>query len=99
MDQVYRVNFQINNVFLTRIKARILRTLRSKEKKLFKKQTTQVKGQKRIVYPMQKIIIQKKPPPFKNKEDYICDTNEKTRGYDDSTSATYGCVRNLGGEY
>ena len=38
----------------------------------------------------------KTPPPFKNKEDYIGDINEKTRESDDSTSETDGCVRNLG---
>ena len=37
----------------------------------------------------------KTPPPFKNKEYYIGDTNEKTRGYDDYTSATDGYVRKL----
>ena len=47
---------------------------------------------------MQKTIIRKTPPPFKNKEDYIGDTNEKTCGSDDSPSATDGCVRNLGEE-
>ena len=52
MEQVYRVNHQINNVFLEGIKERILQTLRSKENKVFKYQTTQVKGQKRILYLM-----------------------------------------------
>ena len=40
----------------------------------------------------------KTPPPFKNKEYYIGDTNKKTCGYDDSPSETDGCVRNLGKE-
>ena len=40
-----------------------------------------------------------KPPPFKNKEDYIGDTNEKTRGSDYYPSETYGCVRNLDKEH
>ena len=40
----------------------------------------------------------KTPPPIKNKEDYIGDTNNKTRGSDDSPSETDGCVRNLGKE-
>ena len=35
------------------------------------------------------------PAPFKNKEDYIGDTNEKTRGSDDSPSETDGYARNL----
>ena len=67
-------------------------------KKVLKKQTTQVKGKKRIVYSIQKKTKQT-PPPFKNKEEYIGDTNEKTRGYDDYPSATDGCVRNLGEEH
>ena len=48
-----------------------------------------------IVYLMQK----KKPPPFKNTEDYIGDTNENTCGSDDSPSETDGCARNLAGEH
>ena len=39
---------------------------------------------------------EKTPPLFKNKGDYIGDTNEKTRGSDDSPSETDGYVRNLG---
>ena len=41
----------------------------------------------------------KKPPPFKNKEDYIGDTNEKTRGSYDSPSETHGFPRNLDEEH
>ena len=52
-----------------------------------------------MVYLMQKIIIQKTCPPFKNKEDYIGDTNEKTHGSDYSPSETDDCVRNLGEEH
>ena len=36
------------------------------------------------------------PPPFKNKEDYISDTNEKTRESDYSPSETDGCVIHMG---
>ena len=35
------------------------------------------------------------PPPYKNNQDYIGGTNEKTREYDDSPSDTDGCARNL----
>ena len=38
----------------------------------------------------------KTPPPLKNKEDNIGDTNEKTRKFNDSPSETDGCARNLG---
>ena len=49
---------------------------------------------------MQKnIILKKTPQPFKNKEAYIGDTNQKTRGYNDSPSETDGCARNLSKEY
>ena len=41
----------------------------------------------------------KTPPPFKNKEDYIGGTIEKTREYDDSPSKTDGCARNLGKQH
>ena len=69
-----------------------------KENKLFKNHTTQVKQQKRIVYLMQKNKI-KTPPPFKNKENYIGDTNEKNRRSDDSPSETDDCAINLGEEH
>ena len=36
---------------------------------------------------------------FKNKEDYIGDTNEKTRCSDDSPSETDNCAGNLGKEH
>ena len=39
-------------------------------------------------------IFPKTPPLFKNKEDYICDTNEKTRGSDYSPNETDGCAKN-----
>ena len=45
---------------------------------------------------MKRKIIQKTPPPFKNKEDYISGTYEETRESDDSPSDTDGCARNLG---
>ena len=48
---------------------------------------------------MQKKNQIRTPAPFKNKEDYIDDTNEKTRGPNDSPSETDGCARNLGEEY
>ena len=56
MEQFYLVNRHINNVFLLRIKEIILWPLQSKKKKVFKKQTTQVKGKKRMVYLMSKKI-------------------------------------------
>ena len=48
---------------------------------------------------MNKNITKKTPPPFKNKEDYIGDTNEKTHESDDSPSKTDGCASNLGKEH
>ena len=36
---------------------------------------------------------------FWHKVDYRGDTNEKTHGYDDSSSKTDGCVRNLAKEH
>ena len=48
---------------------------------------------------MQKKIVQKIPPQFKNKEDYIGDTIEKTRVSDDSPRETDGCAINLGKEH
>ena len=62
MEKVYLVKHQIKNVFFAIIKERIILTLLSKEHKVLKKQTTKVKRQKRIVYPM---YLKKKPPPFK----------------------------------
>ena len=44
----------------------------------------------------EKNIIKKTPPPFKNKEDYIGVTNEKTRESYDSPSDTDGCAIHLG---
>ena len=44
-------------------------------------------------------MSKKSPPPFKNKEDYIGDTNQKTRGSDNYPSATGGSERNLGKEH
>ena len=48
---------------------------------------------------MWKKIKIKIPPPFKNKDNYIGDTNEKIRGSNDSQSETDGCERNLGKEH
>ena len=42
---------------------------------------------------------EKTPPPFKNKENYIGDTNKNSWGSDDSTSETDGCARNLAKEH
>ena len=46
-----------------------------------------------------KNIFQKKPPPFKNKQDYIGGTNKKTRESDDSPSDNDGCAIKLGDEH
>ena len=46
-----------------------------------------------------KTIKNKTPPPLKNKEDYIGDTNEKKHEPDDSPSETDACVRNLEEEH
>ena len=35
------------------------------------------------------------PPPYKNKQDHVGGTNNKTRGSDDSTIDNDGCERNL----
>ena len=79
-------------------KGRKLHTLQSQKNKVFRNQTTQVKWQKKIVYLMQGKLV-KKPPPFKNNEDYIGDTNEKTYGSDDSPSESDVYARNLGEEH
>ena len=42
------------------------------------------------------IIIIKTASPFKNKEDYSGDTNEKAHVSEYFPSETNGCVRNLG---
>ena len=41
----------------------------------------------------------KTPPPYKNKQDYVGGTNDKTRESDDSPSDTDGCARNLDDEH
>ena len=41
----------------------------------------------------------KKPPPYKNKQDYDGGTNDKTRESDDYSSDTDGCKRNLDDEH
>ena len=41
----------------------------------------------------------KKPPPYKNKQDYDGGTNDKTRESDDYSSDTDGCARNLDDEH
>ena len=35
------------------------------------------------------------PPPYKNKQDCVGGTYDKTREYDDSPSDTNGCARNI----
>ena len=54
---------------------------------------------KRGQYTLCRKKSKKTPASFKNKEDYIGDTNEKTRGSDNFPSETDGYVRNLGEEY
>ena len=44
---------------------------------------------------VEKSSPKERTPLFRNKVDYRCSTNEKTRGYDDSPSETDSCVRNL----
>ena len=48
---------------------------------------------------IEKGIPKEKPPLILHKVDYEGDTNEKTHGYDSSTSETDGCVRNLAKEH
>ena len=76
-----------------------LQKFRSKEKKVFKNQKTQVKKQKWIVSLMKKNIIKKTPPPCKNKQDYVGGNNDKTRDDDDYPSDTDSCARNLDDEH
>ena len=47
----------------------------------------------------EKNIIKKTPPPYKNKQDYVGGTNDKTRESDDSPGDTNGCARNLDYEH
>ena len=68
-------------------------------KEILKNWTTQVKGKKRIIYLMQKKNQIKTPAPFKNLEDYIGDTDKKTRSSNDFPSETDGCAKNLGKEH
>ena len=49
-----------------------------------------------MIHLMQKKNQIKTPAPFKKKEDYIGDTDKKTRGSNDFPSKTDGCARNLG---
>ena len=39
------------------------------------------------------------PPPYKNKQDYVGGTNDKTRESGDSTNDTDGCARNSDDEH
>ena len=48
---------------------------------------------------VEKNNLKKTPPLFENKEDYIVDTNYKTRVSNYSPSETGGCVSNLGEEH
>ena len=43
--------------------------------------------------------LKKTPPPYKNRQDCIGGTNDKTRESDDSPSNTDGCARNMYGEH
>ena len=43
-------------------------------------------------------IIKQTPPPYKNKQNYVGGTNDKTRESYDSTSDTDGCARYLDDE-
>ena len=52
MEQVYLVNFQMNNVLLARIKYKKTTDTSIKGGKVIKNQTTKLKGQDRIVYLM-----------------------------------------------
>ena len=38
-------------------------------------------------------------PPYKNKQDYVGGTNEKTHEFDDFPSDADDCARNLGDEH
>ena len=48
---------------------------------------------------IEKSIPKETPPSFRNKVDCEGDTNEKTRGYDNSPSETDAFVRNLDREH
>ena len=39
------------------------------------------------------------PPPYKNKQDYVGGTTDKTHESDDSPSDTDGCARNIDDEH
>ena len=39
------------------------------------------------------------PPPYKNNQDYVLGTDDKTCEYDDSPSDINGCARNLEDEH
>ena len=51
------------------------------------------------MYNVEKYIPKKTPPSFRHKVDYEGDTNEKTRGSDNSSSENDDCLRNLNKEY
>ena len=99
MEKVYRANYQINNILLSIIKEIIPQTLQSKGKIYIQVPDNPSKRSKEDIITDEEKIIIITPPPFKNREDYIGDTNEKTRGSNNYPSETDGCVRNLGEEY
>ena len=67
---------------------------------LLKNQTTQVKKSKvDSIIDEQTHNLKKTPPPYKNKQDYVGGTNDKTRESDDSPNDTDGCARNLDNEH
>ena len=95
MDQVYLVNSQINKIFLCKNKREKTLDTPIKGKESCQEPGNLDKRSKEDNIPDVEKHNKKTPPPLKNKEDYIGDTNEKTRGSDDSTSETYGSVRKL----
>ena len=70
-----------------------------KGKEIIQEPDNPSKREKEDIIPDEENNNNKTSPPFKNKEDYIGNTNEKTREYNDSSSETDGCVRNLGKEH
>ena len=46
-----------------------------------------------------KIKLKLTPPPYKNNQDYVGVTNDKTRESEDSRSYIVGCARNLDREH
>ena len=99
MDQVYLVNSQINKIFLCKNKREKTLDTPIKGKESCQEPGNLDKRSKEDNIPDVEKHNKKTPPPLKNKEDYIGDTNEKTRGSVNFPSETNGCVRNLGKEH